>query len=105
MSRRTCSALHETDADEWMVDLDEWFTFNELDYDMVLIAPRYVGEHLGKVHDALLGVPVRIAHRTPDGWHFCMTGMISIPHEPPAEDTDDADIGDVPLDDGNEDLI
>ncbi len=76
---------HMRDSDEWLVDLDAWFTFNESDYDTVLIAPRYVGEHLGKVHDALLGVPIRIAHRAPGGWHFAMTGMLSL--APPAEPT------------------
>lgn len=64
--------------DEWKIDLDEAFTFNEVNYDAVLIAPRYVGEHLEQVHDALLGVPVRIAHRSSNGWHYAMTGMVSL---------------------------
>lgn len=99
---------HEGDADEWEVDLEEWFTFNELDYDMVLIAPRYVGEHLGKVHDALLGVPVRIAHRTPNGWHYAMTGMISLAPEStasappqPAPDAEHERTPRAPQDDGD----
>jgi hypothetical protein len=76
---------HERDVDEWEIDLDRWFTFNESEYDAVLIGPRYVGEHLDRVHNALLGVPVRIAHRTPDGWHYAMTGMLSIPPEDVAD--------------------
>lgn len=91
-----CSDLYGTtrdherdDADEWEVHLEGWFTFNENDYDTVLIAPRYVGEHLGKVHDALLGVPIRIAHRTADGWHFAMTGMLSLAPPPKDKDTGD----------------
>lgn len=72
------------DADEWEVELEGWFTFNELDYDAVLIGPRYVGEHLSRVHDSILGVPVRIAHRTPDGWHYALAGMISLAPLPPA---------------------
>jgi len=77
------------DNDEWMIELDGWFRFNELDYDMVLIGPRYVNEHLSRVFDALLGVPVRIAHRTPQGWHFAMTGMLSL--APATTDNDDLD--------------
>jgi len=74
------------DSDEWEVTLDAIFTFNEKDYDRVLIGPRYVGEHLDKVHHALLGMPVRIAHRTGEGWHFAMTGMLSL--APPPNDDD-----------------
>jgi hypothetical protein len=69
---------HERDTDEWEIELEVRFRFNERNYDAMLIGPRYVGEHLGKVHDALLGVPVRIAHRTRGGWHYAMTGMISL---------------------------
>lgn len=72
---------HSDDAEEWAVALESRFTFNEADYDMALIAPRYVGETLSKVRDAMLGIPVRIAHRTPEGWHFAMAGMLSVPPE------------------------
>jgi hypothetical protein len=78
------------EADEWEVVLDAPFTFNKTDYDRVLLAPRYMGEHLDKVHNALLGMPVRIAHHTTDedgqGWHFAMTGMLSL--APPPTDDD-----------------
>ena len=76
---------HESDDDEWEVTLEAGFTFNETDYHAVLLGPRYVGEHLDRVHDSILGVPVRIAHRTPDGWHYALAGMISLaPPLPPA---------------------
>jgi len=75
------------DNEEWTIELEGWFRFNELDYDMILVGPRYVNEHLSRVFDALLGIPVRIAHRTPQGWHFAMTGMLSLA-PPPAPDTD-----------------
>ncbi|HEX7820731.1 MAG TPA: hypothetical protein VF463_08945 [Sphingobium sp.] len=82
----------EGDGDEWEIKLEGSFQFNEVEYDRVLIGPRYVGEHLAKVHDALLGVPVRIAHRTRSGWHFAMTGMISpAPPSPPQDATDGSD--------------
>jgi hypothetical protein len=68
------------DAEEWAVALDGAFTFNEAEYDMALVAPRYVGESLYKVQDAILGIPVRIAHRTREGWHFALAGMLSIAH-------------------------
>ena len=71
---------HSGTAEEWAIELDGWFTFNQSDYDMVLVAPRYVGESLGKVRDTILGIPIRIAHRTREGWHFAMAGMLSIAH-------------------------
>ncbi|HEX7873528.1 MAG TPA: hypothetical protein VF475_11495 [Sphingobium sp.] len=87
------------ESDEWEIELEGVFTFHKIEYDRVLIGPRYVGEHLDKVHDALLGVPVRIAHRTHsavdgEGWHFAMTGMLGLappppPTPPPADEQDD----------------
>lgn len=88
---------HHGDADEWLVELDGWYRFNDADYDTMLVAPRYVGEHLSRVFDSFMGVPVRIAHRTPEGWHFAMTGMLSVP--PPDPDTDDGDDDDNDLND------
>jgi len=80
--------------DEWEVVLDATFRFNESDYDRILIGPRYMGEHLSKVHDSLLGVPIRIAHRTHsdvdgDGWHFALTGLLSLAPPPPPPPTPD----------------
>ena len=81
------------DADEWEVALEGRFSFNDHDYDMVLLGPRYVGEHLGQVHNSSLGVPVRIAHRARASWHYAMAGMLSI--APLRPDTgDDAPAGD-----------
>jgi hypothetical protein len=77
------------ESDEWMLLLDAPYQLNEVEYDRILIGPRYVGEHLDKVHNALLGTPVRIAHPTADGdagWHFAMTGMVSLAPPPPTED-------------------
>lgn len=76
---------HDGDADEWEVELEAGFTFNEVDYDAVLIGPRYVGEHLDRVQDSILGVPVRIAHRTSQGWHYALAGMISLAPLLPAD--------------------
>jgi hypothetical protein len=96
------------ESDEWEVELEGIFTFYKRDYDRVLIGPRYVGEHLDKVHDALLGVPVRIAHRTHsqvdgEGWHFAMTGMIVVaPPPPPPPAPTETDMGD-PADPGPDD--
>jgi hypothetical protein len=84
------SVDHEDrEADEWVIHLEQSFALNETDYDAVLVAPRYVGEHLERVFDAILGEPVRIAHRTPEGWHFAMAGMLSL--APPPEATQDRD--------------
>lgn len=77
----------DLDADEWVIDLEGWFRLNDEDYDVVMVAPRYVGERLSRVYDSLMGFPVRIAHRVPDGWRFAMTGMLSL--APPPADEDD----------------
>lgn len=82
----------DPDADEWVIDLDGWFRLGDDDYDVVLVAPRYVGEQLSRVFDSILGFPVRIAHRVPDGWRFAMTGMLSL--APPS----DEDVPDGPAD-------
>lgn len=79
---------HDGELDEWQVELDDWFTLHKTMYDVVLLSPRYVGEHLERVHDAILGVAVRIAHRTEDGWHYAMAGMMSIVPPDPDEDDD-----------------
>jgi len=68
----------DPDTDGWVIDLDGWFHLGDEDYDVVLVAPRYVGEQLSRVFDSILGFPVRIAHRVPDGWRFAMTGMLSL---------------------------
>jgi hypothetical protein len=87
----------DEETDEWLIELETGYSFHEEDYTDMLLSPRYVGEHLSKVFDSILGVPVRIAHRIEDeegpGWHFAMTGMISLAPLPegdgdqkPAED-------------------
>ncbi|MBO9671480.1 MAG: hypothetical protein J7485_13290 [Sphingobium sp.] len=87
----------DTEAEDWLIQLETGYTFHEEDYAEMLLSPRYVGEHLSKVFDSILGVPVRIAHRIEDeeepGWHFAMTGMITLAPPPegdgdqkPAED-------------------
>ena len=83
---------HDDENDEWQIDLEGSFLLGEDEYDSVLIAPRYVGEHLGRVFDALLGQPVRIAHRTDDGWQYSMTGMISLAPLP-VDNHDKNDLG------------
>ena len=83
---------HDDENDEWQIELECSFVLGEDAYDNVMIAPRYVGEHLGRVFDALLGQPVRIAHRTDDGWQYSMTGMISLAPLP-VDDHDKNDLG------------
>ncbi len=78
----------DADAAEWTIALESWFHLDDEDHDVVMVAPRYVGEQLSRVFDSLLGLPVRIAHRVPDGWHFAMTGMLSLA---PTDDMDDDD--------------
>jgi hypothetical protein len=83
----------DEEADEWLVHLEGGFTFREEDYTDLLLSPRYVGEHLDRVFDSILAVPVRIAHRTEDedghDWHFAMTGLISLAPPPEADGEQD----------------
>lgn len=94
----------DEDADEWLIRMDLPFMFNEEEYREMLVAPHYVGEHLGRVFDRIVGFPVRIAHRTEEGWHFAMTGMLSIPHEdkPPQRDDTNSPADDLGAAPGNE---
>ena len=79
----------DEDVDEWCVELEQGFSFNEEYYEEILLSPRYVGEHPSRVFDSFVGFPVRLAHRTEDGWHFAMTGMISLaPPLPPEQQGD-----------------
>ena len=79
----------DEESDEWCVELEGGYSFNEEYYEEILLAPRYVGEHLSRVFDSFVGFPVRLAHRTADGWHFAMTGMISLaPPLPPEQQGD-----------------
>lgn len=71
-------------AEEWHVALDNGFTFNDEPYREMLVSPRYMGEHLARVRESIVGFPVRLAHRSEDGWYFAMTGMISL--APPPND-------------------
>lgn len=79
----------DPEADEWLVHLEGGYMFREEHYHDLLLSPRYVGEHLSRVFDSILGLPVRIAHRVEEdgehGWHFAMTGMISLAPPIPSE--------------------
>src|SRR3546814_7209510 len=53
----------DEENEEWEVTLDQSFEFREKQYRTILVGPRYVGEHLRRMFDAVAGFPVRIAHR------------------------------------------
>lgn len=64
---------------EWEVTLDEGFDYNGRRFARLLVSARYVGEHLERIFDAVVGFPVRIAHRSGDGgWHYAYAGMLSV---------------------------
>lgn len=63
---------------EWEVELDHGFEFRDHHYGRVLIGPRYVGEHLNRVFDVVVGFPVRIAHRLDGNWHYALTGTVTV---------------------------
>ena len=71
----------DPENEEWEVQLDQGFDFHERRIGRVLVSPRYVGENLSRMFDALAGFPVRLAHRDEGAWHFAFTGMISERHE------------------------
>lgn len=79
-------AEDEEPNEEWEVTLDQGFEYHERRIGRLLVSPRYVGEHLTRIFDAVVGFPVRIAYRQDGGWHFALTGMLSIRHE---EDEDE----------------
>ena len=71
----------DPDNEEWEVHLDEGFGFHERRIGRLLAGPRYVGEHLTRMFDAVAGFPVRLAYRDDGAWHYAFAGMISQRHE------------------------
>lgn len=77
-------------SEEWEVILDEGFDYHDRRFARLLVNPRYVGEHLTRIFDAVVGFPVRIAHRSGDGgWHYAFTGMLSVRRDDEATDHKD----------------
>ena len=71
----------DPDNEEWEVHLDHAIDVNDRHIATLLAGPRYVGEHLSRMFDAVAGFPVRLAHRQDGGWHYAYTAMISQRHE------------------------
>ncbi|MEJ7935629.1 hypothetical protein WG907_15370 [Sphingobium sp. AN558] len=71
----------DPDNEEWEVHLDHAIDVNDRHITTLLAGPRYVGEHLSRMFDAVTGFPVRLAHRQDDGWHYAYTAMISQRHD------------------------
>ena len=67
----------DPDNEEWEVHLDSGFEYHGLQVDRLLAGPRYVGEHLLRMFDAVTAFPVRLAHPQDDDWHYVFIGMIS----------------------------
>ncbi|MET0371490.1 MAG: hypothetical protein ABW039_08955 [Sphingobium sp.] len=70
----------DTENEAWEVHLDESFEFHDHVIGRLLAAPRYVGEHLARMFDAVTGFPVRLAYRHDGAWHYAFIGMISQRH-------------------------
>ena len=76
----------DPDNEEWEVHLDEGFDIDKRHVGALLASPRYVGESLNRMFDAVAGFPVRLAHQLNGEWHFAFAAMISERHE--RQDTD-----------------
>jgi ketol-acid reductoisomerase len=71
----------DEENEEWEVTLDHPIEFHERHIRTLLVGPRYVGEHLRRIFDAVVGFPVRVAHRQDGDWHYAMTAALSLPRE------------------------
>ncbi|BAV64139.1 hypothetical protein [Sphingobium cloacae] len=78
----------DPENEEWEVHLDEGFDFHDRRIARLLAGPRYVGEHLTRMFDAVTGFPVRLAYRGDGAWHYAFAGMISQRHERKEEEPD-----------------
>ena len=78
--------------EEWEVHLDEGFDLHDRHIGTLLASPRYVGEHMSRMCDAVAGFPVRLAHRQDGGWHYALAAMISERHVQ-ADERHDTDNG------------
>tara|TARA_R110000782_G_scaffold182437_4_gene272638 strand:+ start:2377 stop:2709 length:333 start_codon:yes stop_codon:yes gene_type:complete len=73
---------HEIEElEEWELMLDAGYKMHDVMHHRVLISPRYVGEHLARIFDAIVGFPVRIAHRLDGEWHYALAGMLTVRRE------------------------
>lgn len=69
------------ELEEWELVLDAGYKMHGETHYRILISPRYVGEHLSKIFDSIVGFPVRVAHRSDGEWHYALAGMLSIRRE------------------------
>lgn len=81
----------EQPNEDWEMTLDQSFEYHERRVARFLVSPRYVGERIARVFDAVVGFPVRIAYRQDGGWHYAMTGMLSIRQDEERDQTEDRD--------------
>ncbi|MET0249343.1 MAG: hypothetical protein ABW164_06400 [Sphingobium sp.] len=71
----------DPDKEEWEVHLDHAIVYHDHRIGRLLAAPRYVGEHLVRMFDAVTGFPVRLAYVQEDGWHYAFAAMMSQRHD------------------------
>jgi len=71
----------DADNEEWEIHLDHSFEYHERPVARLLAGPRYVGEQLARMFDAVTGLPVRLAYRQDGTWQYAFIGMISERHE------------------------
>jgi len=69
------------ELEEWELMLDASYKMHNVVHGRVLVSPRYVGEHLSRIFDSIVGFPVRIAHRLDGDWHYALAGMLSLRRE------------------------
>jgi hypothetical protein len=78
----------DPENEEWEVTLDHGYDLNDVHHGRVLLGPRYVGENLSRIFDAIVGFPVRIGHRLDGDWHYAMAGMLSVRHDDDEQEED-----------------
>ena len=79
----------DPDNEEWEVHLAQGFDFNKRHIGTLLAGPRYVGERLDRMFDAVSGFPVRLAPRQEGAWHYAFVAMLSQRHDKPVADHQD----------------
>lgn len=81
---------HDQTHDRWELHVAPSFDFHDHHVTRMLAEPRYVGEHMSRMFDAVTGFPVRLAWHGPDGWHFAFIGMVrpcAAPEQAPENET------------------
>jgi hypothetical protein len=70
----------DADNEDWLVHLDEHFTWEDKSFSTVIVTTRYLGERLARIIDSLATISVDIGRRIDGAWRYDMAGILAFQH-------------------------